>query len=374
MNGDIDLSGQSILFLKKSFTPRLSFSTNDATFIASVASQVDDVSGFYSTKGIGLSEKQAAVALILISKYAAQLEKNGVEQPNHRNFKYPPRKINHERSLRVDDGAMQLRFPFNSDLIQTIREFAKSAQGEVVWNHEEKYWKFGLTEYNVSWAVAFAQSHSIDISDDVIELFNQILEVEKTPYGFELKLDDSGKVIITNAPESMTEYLAAHEVDQNDVVKMADYAGELAYELSDDVREALTSAYGKAFVSLCELRKFDKEQPGNTTFIDLDSIISWAIEVGRLPIVIYNPNLSRHDVTAQNKYFTPDEIQIIKSGGKSLDKTAKLVYTTKSLEVAENEISVLISYANLLHGTNKRKMLDAARKIVYYCERLPVRY
>jgi hypothetical protein len=339
----------------------------DKKFISDMSDIVDKMAFLVSLNAAKdtYTDKQANLILRIIGKYKSQLEKEGIEIPTHRNFRSTIRIVDRSTGLSLVNDKLHLRFPFQNMLIEQLRAVAKVAQGEVKWDIEARVWSFALTEYNVSWAVAFAEHNKIEVDEAVQELFAQIVEIENGPsQSIKLVVNENHQLEIENVPQSMLDYFASRNIDTTDIYAMVDCAGELCYEVSDDIKEVLTETDGKQFVELCTEQSVGSKQ-------NFEAIVQWAIKVNRLPIVVYNPVYAKHDTSVEDKYFLPNEIQIIKSSGKTIDPTAKFVYTTTAIEADAHTIPVLVSYANLMHGKNKKSLLNAARKVVYHCETLP---
>lgn len=366
--GAKDINGKTTWSWKS--TPVLQLANYDVGFIASVAEQIES--------GIALSDRQSALALKLIIKYERQLNKFGVEQPSaltpHR---LGVRVVSREAVLTLhDDGTVRFKFPFNEALIKDIKEFAKTAQGKVDWNPVLKSWMFGCTEWNVNYAYALAKTYGIQIDVSVQELFNLIIESEKQPFKIELYITDDGKPEITNAPLSMVEYLNDRNAFNN-LYSLVDNAGMMGYTISPEITDTLTLEHGNTFMRLCANRIIEMDKA--LEHVDIADVMRWAITVDRSPIFIFNPNFVNIKIEDYVGFFSVDEILIIDHKTREedfptmIDPQYKLVYTTKILPNLMQRIPVLITYANLMHGANKRGFMDLADKIVYACAPLPRR-
>jgi hypothetical protein len=345
-------------------TSPIQLASYDTGFFQSVGEQI--------SVGTALSDKQAALAEKLIATYARQLKKHNVEQPDHKKYRLGQRTVDRSTSLTLatEENVLRFRFPYDVRMINDIKAFMKDSQGDVTWNKDAKAWEFAVTEYNVSWTAAYAKMKGICLDKDTQELFELIMEAEQTPYKIELSVED-GKCVISNAPDSMLDYIAQH-VDATDLYQMVDNAGVLGYTVSDELKEIFAQTHPPSFVKLCEQRTIEAN-PNDT---DLTEILEWAKAVGRTPIIAYNPNYTKTDMAAYRNAFAEDEIQIVKAGDStdSVDFTKKLIYTNKILPLPSDvRIRLLITYANLMHGSTKRGLLTQADKIVYYCETLPKR-
>lgn len=349
--------------------PAISLASYDVSFVQSVATQTLE-------KGVSLSYKQAILVENLISKYERQLTKLHVEQPNHRAYRHPLREVTHVSSLTFEDEMLYFRFPFDNTKILEIKAFLPHAHGRVMWNKDKKAWVFAPTEFNVNWVVAYAQRYNIPVSKEVQEMFDLIIEAEKTPFKIELNMDEDGKFYIENAPESMQAYLDMY-IGLDDVLKLVDNAGVLGYTINKEIEEIVKAEYGSTFLKLCADRNIDLV-PNSKENHSLSDIIEWAIAVDRLPICVYNPNFLTADLFEYKKYFTDDEIKVVTLKDNAdfseiVDEKIKVSYTNKIIPDWEGRMPLLITYANLMHGSTKKMFLDKAEKIVYYCATLPRR-
>lgn len=346
----------------------ISLASYDVGFVMSIADQT-------LLQGIALSTKQAELSLRLIKKYEKQLSKLAIQHPDHTNYRHPLRNVVHINSLTLEHGKLYFRFKFDNAKILDIKAFVKESQGKVDWHSDAKAWVFALTEYNVSWAVAYAQSKKIHVETEVQELFDLIIETEQTPYDIELRMGDDG-CYISNIPSSMAEYIDKN-IGYDNIYSLVDSAGVLGYKISPEIAEVITAENGPAFMKLCAAREIDYGI-GEVKDFTIKEIIEWAKIVDRLPIVIYNPNIVSPEKTADiGPFFSPEEIQIVDLKTRlnkttvPLDPSIKVVYTNKVLENWEGRMPLLITTANLMHGGTKRTFLGKAEKIVYYCESLP---
>lgn len=312
-----------------------------------------------------MSTKQAALAEQLIKKYAKQLSKMGVEQPNHQHYRLGQRTVIHTNSLTLEDNALFFRFTFDNSIILTIKQFAKDSQGAVLWNKDKKAWVFALTEYNISWVVTYAQSKNIQVSGEVLELFNLVLEEEKNAKPIELQLID-GKFSIRNAPDSLREYVEKY-IGYDNIYSLVDNAGVLGYSIDPEILDSIADENGEDFAKLCANRQIDIQS-------NMFNVLQWAKVVNRLPICVYNPNFLKVDMTTLLLHFEEDEVQImdLKNKAELVDPTKKVVYTNKVIPW-EGRMPLLITYANLMHGVSKREFANKAEKTVFFCPPLPKR-
>jgi hypothetical protein len=103
--------------------PIVSLARYDVNILASMSAATLD--------GRSLTDRQADLAIKLISKYRKQLEKNcidisPIEQPK---FKLGIRQIDRRRILTIENDIIILKFPYETQLINDLRELAKESQG-----------------------------------------------------------------------------------------------------------------------------------------------------------------------------------------------------------------------------------------------------
>lgn len=363
--GYINTAGKKIQWFSP--TPAISLANYDVGFVTSVSEQIQ--------AGTPMTDRQAALAEKIIANYARQLRKLNVDQPDHKHYKLGQRAVDRSSSLTLRDNMLYLRFPFHEGMIASVKDFIKYAQGKVAWSKDDKAWVFGLSEYNLSWVVAYAQSAKIHIDNNVQELFDLILECEKTPFSIELRINEKNEFYIENAPESLQEYVAQH-VGFDNIYALVDSSGALGYTVSREILDVMAAEHNDVFMKLCAGKAIDLTPSQNK--YKMSEVIEWAIAVDRLPIVVYNPNFLTPDLEEYKKYFKDGEIQVISMRDSvtepiTVDSTVKIVYTNKVLNTWQGRLPLLVTYANLMHSPQKKGFLNLAEKVVYYCEPLPKR-
>jgi hypothetical protein len=363
--GYINLSGKKIQWFSP--TPAISLANYDVGFVTSVSEQIQ--------AGTPMTDRQAVLAEKIITNYARQLRKLNVDQPDHKHYRLGQRTVDRSSSLTLHGDMLHLKFPFNERMIASVKDFMKFAQGRVVWSKDNKAWTFGLTEYNLSWVVAFAQSATIYIDQPVQELFDLILECEKTPFAIELRLKSDNTLYIANAPESLQEYVA-NNIGFDNIYSLVDSSGALGYTVSTEILAAMKVDHSDTFMKLCAGKSVDLTPSQNK--YSMSEIIDWAVTVDRLPIVVFNPNFLAPDLTEYQQHFKDDEIQVVTlkdfpDGAIKVDPAIKIVYTNRVLNNWEGRLPLLITYANLMHSQQKKFFLGMAEKVIYYCDPLPKR-
>lgn len=317
-----------------------------------------------------LSDLQGKLVERLLTKYKDKLAAIGIELPGCHTYARGVRTINRSRSLTIIEHQqgelMSLHFPYDTGAIEQIKAMRATAAGRVFWDHDTKTWLMGISESNVSWAVAFAQMHGLVIDPTIQGMFDAITEVEKTPYAIELRVVGD-EFVIQNGPTSMTDYIDTH-YDKDNFYALVDAAGTLGFTIEASIAEALLLAQGPFFAALCMSQSYSIQ---NTS---IEDVLNWAKVVGRYPIMVYNPTMLHIKPSHYTQYFEDDEVLVIKNSEKgpvNIDPKIKLIYTVSTTQISLETIPLLISHVNLLYGSAKRALLQSADKVVYNCVSLP---
>ena len=138
-----------------------------------------------------LTVRQGDLACKIIVKYERQLASKGIDVApvTHPTWRISLREMDYSRKLLMKDNQLVLKFPFDTELINSIKEFQKESQGSTKFDRESKVWTVGLTEYNVSWIYTWATQQQFEIDHEVVALMNLITAVEQQEYRIELYVE-----------------------------------------------------------------------------------------------------------------------------------------------------------------------------------------
>lgn len=341
--------------------PIISLARYDVSVISSMSDQI--------SQNIGFTEKQAELAAKIILKYNRQLAAKGVDVTpvNNPVYRIPLRKMDYSKSVSIIEDVIQIRFPFDSKLIEQVKDFAKMSQGFCKWNSEGKVWRSALTEFNLNWAYSFAKINNFDVSSDVEKLYNKIISVEQDPYKIELALvGDTFE--FRNAPTSLSEYVKEHvgELNFDNFYKLIDYSPIIGYSVESAILDAIVKDKGIKFLSFISNREL-KINPAQIDSIDSDieSLVQYANITNRFPIVIYEPDLGNKLFAKISKYYNEsDSITLGLTTKDCPDLTQyKVVHTAKPIR--SMKIPLLVSGAGLMFGGDKQLMQQNTEKVVY---------
>lgn len=319
-------------------------------------------------RNVALTEKQGDLACKIILKYQRQLAAKSidvtpVEKPV---WKVPLRAMDYSRSLTLHDDKLHLKFPFQNQLIDSIREFQKSSQGEVKWNRELKIWEVALTEYNLSWIYTWVKPHNFEVSTEVENLMKLVTDCEATPYAIELTVDN-GQLTITNAPESLTNYVEQHlgGWDLDNLLTLVNASSLLGFTVNTDLAQAICISYGHRFYNLAINREIKINPNGISLDDDLSSVLDYADQCQLWPVVVYEPDLSNRMLNRLQSKYADHEL-VVAGNQKNPVVTAqtKYIHTYKPIRNME-AINLVITSAGMVFGGDKQLMIQRAKKIVY---------
>lgn len=132
-------------------------------------------------QGTGFTEKQATVAIKVLTKYqhslSAQLKQDiGVflENPS---YKFPFRKLNTMKKMSIHPHgvygrAIKVEFPFNESYVNKIRA-ARTTLEEAQWNKDEKAWIFPLTENCIQFLSELLKQEQFDCDEEFQSYLDQ---------------------------------------------------------------------------------------------------------------------------------------------------------------------------------------------------------
>jgi hypothetical protein len=343
---------------------------NDFDPIVNLARYDTDVLRSMSTtvhEGGALTEKQGDLAVKIVVKYKRQLAAKGVDVSlieEHISWRLPLRVMDYTRKLSVVDDQIRVTFPFNSTLIEGLRDFRKESQGAGAWDKDAKVWSFALTEYNLVWLTTWAEQNNFEIDTEVRVLNALVTEAETQPYAIELQYNNE-ELTIANCPESLKEYvqntLGGFGVDN--LLRLIDMSAVLGYTVSKAIADQIVVSSTPRFYNLAVSREV-KLDP-TTVADDLASVLDYADEVQRWPVVVYEPDLSGKLLT-QLRHLREGVVEVprtLKVNESYWEKGFRYIHV--SAPITQMKIPLLISSAGMMFGGDKSLMVQNAEKIVY---------
>jgi len=359
INGDRDPVHGKIYGLFASTPPIINLARYDVQIINSMSEATQS--------GKPLTDRQAELAVKIILKYRRQLEKHGIdvspiEAPN---FKLGIRQIDRRRLLYIDNDKLVLQFPYDTNLINDIRELAKLSQGTWGFDNNKRAWSLAITETNVIAAHGFAQNNQFEIDKSFNQFVDAITECEQTPYEIKL-VETSAGLDITNASKSLLD--AIHNYcgfDSSNVNLLVDNSSIYGYTVDNNIIEKIAQQYSPRVCNLmlCHESKF---KPDSDSSI-YEDVINYAQLIGRYPIYVYEPDMSdRLLQNFVNKYFDENEVHKVRGLKEETTMNKKVIYFNKYTTQWNQPIPLLISGQGMMHGGEKTLLLQQAEKIVYF--------
>lgn len=343
----------------------ISLARYDVKILESMALQTSD--------GTALTDRQAELAHKLVVKYRRQLaaqEYDITDQIDTPKFRMTPRIIDRSRTLSIVKDQIVIKFAFDKELVPAITAAAKTSQGKFTFVRDQRVWELALTEYNLSWAMAFAEQHQFTCDAESQRLMQIILDCEQTPYAIELALDPERGVYIDNIEDSMREYINQNlgGMSPDTMLTLVDHSSYLGYTVNDSILEYLRDKYSVLAAKFIQNRLMHwPRQDQHVAF--LDAVVDYADLVNRWPIYIYEPDASNTLRAVAQSRFAPAEFydNSSKKSSDQVDFSAmKCVYLNKLRRTWNQRIPLLISAHAMLHGSEKQNMLQHAEKVVYY--------
>ena len=361
INGDRDPVTGKLHGLFDSTPPIISLARYDVNIVASMSTNTQT--------GNALTDRQAEIACKIILKYRKQLAARSidvtpVETPA---FRIPLRTIDRRKLMTLVGDEICLKFPFETKLIDQVRDMSKDSQGHWRWFNASKEWRVGLTETNLIAAIGIGRMNQFEIDPELLALEQQILDIEGTPY--EIKLVRSGdQVNITNLPTSLSDYIEEKlgGLNNNNVIRLIDHSSILGYSVDRVLEYTVTKDHPPRVFNLM-LGREHRFAP-NTESDILEDIIYYAELTNRWPIYVYEPDMSdRLYKGFVEKYFTPDQVYKSTNNKKQPEVEGKrVVFFNKYAANWNLEIPLLLSSAGMMHGGEKTMLLQRAEKVVYF--------
>jgi hypothetical protein len=361
LDGKLPTNTLSWAGLGYDFKPIVSLARYDVNFLDSVTDSTLD--------GTSLTDRQSELALKIISKYHRQLHAQGIsidEIVKTPVYRKPIRVVDRSRSIQIQDGEIVTRFTFEQKLIEYIRDNAKISQGRVKFDKNTRQWRMALTEYNVNWVSAFANSNQFVTDAEFGKCMQAILDCEAA--GYELQLQVQGEhLTIVNAPAPLLEYLGQpnNQFDIAQAARLVDQSSVLGYTVHSDLMRAITDHLGSTGAIMLANREYDfKTENWNNLE---HKIYQYAVSVNRFPIVIFDPQCNfagwKHTVEHEHVLDLSTTRQS-EDAQVCANTTARVILTNRAIKYMDR-IALLISNMGMIVGQDKRIMIDASEKVFY---------
>jgi hypothetical protein len=315
-----------------------------------------------------LTEKQGSLLCKILLKYQRQLAAKHIDVSPIENpvWRQPLRTMDYTHSLSIDDGKIHLRFPFSTKLIEDLRSFKSSSQGGCAFNRDAKVWVVGLTEFNLNWLHTWAKANNFEISEEVEALNNLILAAEAVPHKIELCYG-ADQLEITNCPNSLREYIETHlgGFGHDNVLRLIDASSVLGFTIEEALRDVTVEQWGVRALTLSSNREVRIDPTTVRVEEDLASVLEYAVNTNRLPVVVYEPDLSEKLLRKLHELYPAEVIEAVGNNKNYVPvEGVKFIHTHKPMRKLDR-IPMLVSSAGMIFGGDKQIMVQRAEKIVY---------
>lgn len=356
INGDRDATTGKLYGLFDNRPPIVSLARYDVRILDSMSQTTQS--------GRPLTDKQADLAVKIVLKYRKQLEKQDIDVTpvEHPTFRLGIRQIDRRKLLYIEENSIVLKFPYDTTLINDLRDLAKSSQGRWRFDSNNRSWTLALTETNIVAAVGFARNHQFEIAPDLSRYLEAVEACEQKPYFIKLIKQDTGGFTITNAARSLIE--AIDSWDNLDL--LVDRSAVYGYTVDELLSSDMVTKHGPRIANLMTAQE-SKFAPtsDDTVFCDL---INYANITNRYPIYVYEPDMSeRLYKNFVRKHFAVEDIyqvQTLKHSDSAVDK--KVIYFNKFNALWDKPIQLLVSGQGMMHGGDKTILLQRSEKVVYF--------
>jgi len=363
---DGSVPSSSLAFLNYfEFNPIVSLARYDVDFLDSVTDT--------TLAGNPLTDRQADLAVKIVKKYQRQLAQKGIDiSPlSSPRYRHALRHIDRTRRCYIDNEQLVVRFPYDSAMIQQLRDLLQNRQGTARFDKSRKEWIIAPSEYNVNFVFAWAQSNAFDIDQRLHELMDQILAMEKQKYLIQLRHTADGQLEIVHAEQSLLDHIhgLGIQLTMDHVLQLIDLAPLLGYTVHEDIIQELETSVGSD-VLVFALNRF-YELSGDK--LQLNRVIRYARLVNRLPVVVFDSSAAS-SLSVYREILGPDqEYKLLELGNQSIANwssvPADVVFASR---VPKNvgTIPLLISHNGMLIGGEKQLMLQNSEKIIYFEKKL----
>jgi hypothetical protein len=358
------------------------YSANPAGYLSCRASLINlaryDVNVIFSmaqqcTYDEPLTVRQAELACKIILKYERQLAAKNIDIAPVRTpqYRHALKVIDYTCRISIQNQELILRFPYNTDLINQIREFSKISQGKCKWDYQQKIWRVALTEFNLNWLCHWAKTSTEAINRGFVidaeaeQLFQKILATEKQDYRIELCIRD-GNVTIDNCPESLSDYIEKYigGFNQDNILRLIDYSPILGFTVSEQLGNKLIEDHGQEYHIFTTNREVQLNIDKNGWKV-YDHLMDYIDKSQRWPAVFYDPEskgiLSVLDLLKRR--YSSELVHSTADFRYPLTDKTRYIHSTKPISNIKN-IPILISSSNITSGT-RQAMFEKAEKIVF---------
>lgn len=316
-----------------------------------------------------LTHKQATLLCSILLKYKRQLAAKNIDVSpvEHPVWRIPLRTMDYSHRIFLRDDNVIIKFPFAASLIEELKDFRKTSQGSIVYNRDTKEWTAALTEYNLNWLHTWAESARFEIDPEITKINDLIMDAEQIPFKIELSYGPE-KMEISNCPISMHNYIEEHlgGFGHDNLLQLIDASSVLGYTIEDDLLDVVEKQWGNKFKTLATNTEVIVDPATALENGNLKAVMDYAIETNRLPVIVYEPDMSSRLMAKLCEWY-PEDGAVFTVGTRrdyQLPEGVKFIHTEKPIKDMKR-IPMLVTSAGMIYGSDKQTMAQLSEKVVY---------
>ena len=311
----------------------ISLARYDVSIISSLGSQTAEIGNPYT-------DKQAALAVRLVDKYRRQLAglnpsvivPDNLDNPS---FRMGIRIVDRTKTATIVDDKFVIKFPYDTKLIELVKKQNKEGYGSASFDNDAKVWRMAMTESMLNWIMAVCPQNDFAISEEIQDLYNKMLEAEKTEYAIQLDVVGD-QVVISNAPDSLLEYVNDNlgGLHLDNLLVLVDNSEVLGYTVSDAVKEVIKQQYPSQYKIIRKRKSTIKKDSTDP----MGQVLSYARMVNRMPVYVYDTGLPK-------------------------ESTDEIIYLNRNLGY-DLKPKILVTHTSLMIGSRKESWMLNSEKII----------
>ena len=337
--------------------PVVNLARYDEPIVSSMSDQIQ--------RGVGFSDRQAVLAHKIVTKYRKQWNAKQycvdhlVQQPEYR---IPIRAIDRRRVIDIGDTGIEIRFPYDQELIAKVRAVINTIPGSLRFDQERRAWIAALIEPRLIWAKQFGSEHGFEFGAEFQAAVAAMLA--QPDYAICLQPAAEG-FSITNAADSLCDYVMQHGgFGQDNLLGLIDLSGVLGFSVDPKVYESVDTDLDTQLIQLLTQRDTNLIYD---TRIDLAPVVRYAELTKRWPMYVYESGHTQlHEQLS--RYFAPEHIADRRASSRS-QQQGRVIYFNH-WKLADAHMPLLVTSHTLMIGNRRQQMLQSADKIVYFSQRI----
>lgn len=275
-------------------------------------------------RGNGLTDKQVIVAIKILKRQKLKIDsilnqniEGFLENPT---FRLTKRTVNLNKKLSVVKNTVygktvKMEFPYNEQIVQTIRE-NRSSLHFAQWDKDEKAWILSLDERSLKLLMKIIKNHEFDLDEEIENYFNQIKHIEENIEKYIPMVSiENETVVFKNISETVP------KISVDDPLSALFEARKIGIHTWSDELETRIKKNGCGTLTL----NFLNASPGS-------------------PFEVYLDNNAFFEIGEILKHLTPCIFVI--PGGSEIEKLEASLELLNQIGIDDKEISVLFRLPN----------------------------